>query len=162
MLYILKIVDYLKILTEDEVKDLVAMNFSEYFESTKILYSELREKQNLREFAEQLYIFPTAPDEVEKYSSDNCVHHYNIEILNLFDPELQLINTKHMIKNKLKELLSEFTKFKGQIILVLDYKKRESCNSFYSIHKLIASNSDIEEAFIYLHNMYVKIGLSQI
>ena len=65
-----------------------------------------------------------------------------------------------MIKNKLKELLSEFTKFKGQIILVLDYKKREICNSFYSIHKLIASNSDIEEAFIYLHNMYVKIGLS--
>ena len=52
MLYILKIVNYLKILADDEVKDLVAMNFSEYFESTKILYSELREKQNLREFAE--------------------------------------------------------------------------------------------------------------
>ena len=27
MLYILKIVDYLKILADDEVKDLVAMNF---------------------------------------------------------------------------------------------------------------------------------------
>ena len=35
-------------------------------------------------------------------SSDNCVHRYNIEILNLFDPELKLINTKPMIKNKLK------------------------------------------------------------
>ena len=35
-------------------------------------------------------------------SSDNCVHHYNIEILNPFDPELKLINTKPMIKNKLK------------------------------------------------------------
>ena len=52
MLYILKIVDYLKILTDDEVKDLVAMNFSEYFESTNILYSELREKKNLKKFAE--------------------------------------------------------------------------------------------------------------
>ena len=52
MLCILKIVDYLKILTDDEVKDLVAMNFSEYFESTKILYSELREKQNIKKFAE--------------------------------------------------------------------------------------------------------------
>ena len=31
-------------------------------------------------------------------------------ILNLFDPELQLINTKLMIKNKLKELLSELKK----------------------------------------------------
>ena len=31
--------------------------------------------------------------------SNNCVHRYNVEILNLFDPELQLINTKPMIKN---------------------------------------------------------------
>ena len=38
-------------------------------------------------------------DEVEKYiwilqsnSSDNCVHRYNIENLNLFDLELQLIS----------------------------------------------------------------------
>ena len=32
------------------------------------------------------------------------MHCYNIEILNLFDPELQLINAKPMIKRKLKEL----------------------------------------------------------
>ena len=95
MLYILKIGDYLKILTDDEVKDLVAMNFSEYFKSTKILYFKQREKQNPKKVSEWLYIFLTAPDEVEKYSSDN---HHIIEILNLFDPELQLINTKHMIK----------------------------------------------------------------
>ena len=49
------------------------------------------------------------------------MHHYNVEILNIFDPELQLINTKPMIKNKLKELLSELKKFKGQTILALDY-----------------------------------------
>ena len=35
-------------------------------------------------------------------SSDKYVHRYNIEILNLFETELQLINTKPMIKNKLK------------------------------------------------------------
>ena len=53
-------------------------------------------------------------DEVEKYletmqshSSDNCVHRYNIEVLNLFDPEFQLVNAKPMIKIKLKELLKE-------------------------------------------------------
>ena len=68
--------------------------------------------------SESLYIFLTTPDEVEKYvevmqsNSDNCVHRYNIEILNLFDPELQLINTRPMIKNKLKELISESKKFK--------------------------------------------------
>ena len=58
-----------------------------------------------------LYIFLTAPDEVEKYaqsnSSDNCVHQYNVEILNLSDPELQLINTKPVIKNKFKELFKQ-------------------------------------------------------
>ena len=36
-------------------------------------------------------------------SSDDCIHHYKVEILNLFDPELQLVNTKPIIKNKLKE-----------------------------------------------------------
>ena len=45
-------------------------------------------------------------------SSDNCIHHYNDDILNLFDPELQLINAKPVIKNKLKELLRELKKFK--------------------------------------------------
>ena len=44
-------------------------------------------------------------------SSDNCLHRYNIEILNLSDPELQLSNTKPVIKSKLKELLSELKKF---------------------------------------------------
>ena len=40
-------------------------------------------------------------------------------ILNLFDQELQVINTKPMIKNKLKELLSDLKKFKIQRKLVL-------------------------------------------
>ena len=49
---------------------------------------------------------------MQSNSSSNCIHHYNVGILNLFDPELQLINTKPMIKNKLKELLSELKKFR--------------------------------------------------
>ena len=51
-------------------------------------------------------------------SSDGCVHFYNIEILNLFKSELQLINTKPIIKNKFKKLLNELKKFKVQITLV--------------------------------------------
>ena len=35
MLYIPKIDDYLKILTNEEVKDFVAINFREYFKSTE-------------------------------------------------------------------------------------------------------------------------------
>ena len=57
-------------------------------------------------------------------SSNNCAHHCNFEILNLFDSELQFINTKHMIKNKLKEFLSELKKFTIQKILVVEYKKK--------------------------------------
>ena len=65
-------------------------------------------------------------DKVDKYvqsnTSDNCVHCYNVESLNLFDPELQLISSnKPAIKKKLKELLSELKKFKVHTVLVLDY-----------------------------------------
>ena len=56
----------------------------------------------LEKIAKLLYIFLTTPYEVERYVqsnfSDNCIQHYKVEILNLFDPELQLINTKPVIK----------------------------------------------------------------
>ena len=52
-----------------------------------------------------------------------------------------------MIKNKLKELLSELKKFKVQTILVLDYKKRNNCKIFHSSTKLITSDSDIDEVY---------------
>ena len=101
MLYIPKIDYYCKIVTDEEMKDFVAINSSEYFKSIR--------KQNLRKVAKSLYIFLTTLGEVEKdvqsNSSDNCTHHYNVENLNLFNPELQLINTKPVIKNKFKELL---------------------------------------------------------
>ena len=94
-MYIPKIDDFLEILTE--VKDFVDINFSEYFKS-------IREKKNLGKVTKSLYIFLTTPGEVVKYvqlnSSGNRVHHYNAEILNLFYPELQLTNTKTVIKNK--------------------------------------------------------------
>ena len=49
MLYNPKFVDYLKILADEEVKDFVAINYSEYFKSTREkLYSKLSEEQNLR------------------------------------------------------------------------------------------------------------------
>ena len=68
MLYIPSIDDCLKILTDDEIKDFVVINFSEYFKSTKEkLYPKLSEEQNLRKVARSLYIFLTTPDEVEKH-----------------------------------------------------------------------------------------------
>ena len=68
MLYIPKICVYLKVLNSDEVKDLVALNFGEYFKSEREkLYSKLREEQNIRNVTELLYIFPTTLDDVEKF-----------------------------------------------------------------------------------------------
>ena len=156
------------------MKGFVAITFTGYFKSTrKKLYSNLSEEQNLRKFTEFLYIFITTPDEVQKYveimqsnSSDKYVYHYNIEILNPSDPELQLINAKPMIKTKLKKLLSELEKFNVQTILVLEYNKRDVCKIFDSSVKLISSDSDIDETFIFMHQsimkkqiMLVKIGL---
>ena len=51
------------------------------------------------------------------------MHHYNIEILNLFHPEIQLINTNPDIEHKLNELLSDSKKFKVWKVLVLGYNK---------------------------------------
>ena len=91
MLHIPEIGDYLKFLTDEEVKDFVVVKFGEYFKS-------IRDPQNLRKFAKSFYISPTTPDEIERYvqsnSFDNCLYHYNVEILNLFDPALQVIHTK--------------------------------------------------------------------
>ena len=52
MLYIPKISYYLKVLTEDEVKDFV-IYFDEYFQSSREqLHSKLYEEQNMRKVAE--------------------------------------------------------------------------------------------------------------
>ena len=68
MLYIPKIDDYLKILTDEEVKYFVAINFSEYLKfAREKLYFSLNEEQNLRKVAKSLYTFLTTADEVEIY-----------------------------------------------------------------------------------------------
>ena len=52
MLHIPKIDDCLKFLTDEEVKDFLVMDFSEYFKS-------IRKEQNLRKVAKWLNIFLT-------------------------------------------------------------------------------------------------------
>ena len=103
MLYIPKIDDYLEIVTDEEVKNFVVKTFTE----------NIRKKENLITDAKSLYIFLITPN--------NYVHHYHPKILNLFDPGLQLINTKPVIKSKLKELLSQLK----SSILVLGFKKKK-------------------------------------
>ena len=54
---------------------------------------------------------------------------------------------KKLLNRKLKELLSELKKFKVQTTLVIGYKKST---------KLIATNSDIDKAFLYMHQSMIK------
>ena len=66
-----------------------------------------------------------------------------------------------MIKNKLKELLSELKKFKIQTILVLEYKKRNDRKIFDSSAKLIAKDWCTDEAFKFMHqSITLKIKIS--
>ena len=88
---------------------------------------------------------------MQSNSFDICVNCYDFEILNLFDPELQMINTKPMTKNKFKKLLSELKKLKVQTILILDHKKINNHKMFHSSSKIIAGESDIDEAFKSMH-----------
>ena len=66
MLYIPKIDGYLETLTDEEVKDFVAIYFSE----------SVKQEQNLRNVAKSLYVFLITPDKVQSIFFDNCVHHY--------------------------------------------------------------------------------------
>ena len=66
-MHIPRIDDYLRILTDDEVKDIVAKHFSEYFKSAQgELYSKLNEEKILRKVAKSLCTFLRTPVEVEK------------------------------------------------------------------------------------------------
>ena len=67
-MYIPKVDDYLEILTNEEVKGFVAINFRE----------SIKEEKNLRKVAKSLYFFLTTPEEVQSNSSDNCISHYNV------------------------------------------------------------------------------------
>ena len=64
-----------------------------------------------------------------------------------------LINTKIIIKNKLKDFLGESKKIKVQTFLVLEYKDGQQSmqNIFHSSPKLIVNNSDIDKALASMH-----------
>ena len=88
---------------------------------------------------------------------------YNVEILNSFNPELQLKDTESPIKNKLKKLFSELRGFKFVIILVLVFKKIESkdktkFDNFYSSSKaeLIINESDTDNVFESIYSTIIS------
>ena len=67
----------------------------------KSCYSVLTKLDGIQKYAKIMQ------SNVQSNSSDNCAYKHNIMILNLFDPELQRIQVKPMIKNKFRKLLSD-------------------------------------------------------
>ena len=58
MLYIPTIDDYFEILTDNEVKNFIVINFSDFFKSTtEKLYSKLSEEQNLKKLLNRSIYF---------------------------------------------------------------------------------------------------------
>ena len=92
---------------------------------------------------------------MQSNSSDNFICRYNVCILNILDSELQPFNSKPMIKNKLKELLSKLKKFKVQTIFFLAFEKRNHRKIFHSSVKLIATDSGIDEACNSMHQRII-------
>ena len=92
-----------------------------------------------------------------------CDASYDVEILNSFNPELQLKDTESAVKNKLKKLLTILSWFKFVTTwLVLMFKKIESddkrkFDKFFSHLKAetIINESGIDNAFesIYATNI---------
>ena len=58
-----------------------------------------------------------------EHAFKSFVSTYDVEILNSFNPELQLKDTESAIKNKLKKLLPDLRGFKVVPTLVLVFKK---------------------------------------
>ena len=61
-------------------------------------------------FVQLIEKMPEAKMMIQSSPSDIDVCIYNIDIFSLFDTELQLVNTKAVIENILKELLGELKK----------------------------------------------------
>ena len=82
---------------------------------------------------------------------------YNFDILNYFNPELQLKDTESGIRNRLIEILTELKSFKLMTTLVMEFKKKKKIESddatkystFYPTSKAetVINESNIDDAF---------------
>ena len=84
-----------------------------------------------------------------------CKYIYKVEVLNYLNPELQLKITEFLIRNKMKELLTELKGFTFEITLFFLFKKIEigherKYGTFYSPWKT--------ETIINDRNIYAEFG----
>ena len=88
---------------------------------------------------------------------------YNVEILNSFNPDLQLKDTESAIKNKLKKLLSKLRGFKfvttlGLVFKKIEIKDKTKYDNFISSSKakIIINESDIDDVFESIYSTIIS------
>ena len=88
---------------------------------------------------------------------------YNVEIINSFNPELQIKDTESAIKSKVIGLLTQLKGFKFVTTLVLVFKKIESddktkYDTFHSHSKaeIILNERDIDDVFKSIYNTIIS------
>ena len=88
---------------------------------------------------------------------------YNVEIINSFNPELQIKDTESAIKSKVIGLLTQLKGFKFVTTLVLVFKKIESddktkYDTFHSHSKaeIIFNERDIDDVFKSIYNTIIS------
>ena len=98
-----------------------------------------------------------------EYAFKVYISTYNVEILNSFNPELQLKDTESATESKLTELLNQLKGFKFVKTLVLAFKKMESedktkYDNSYSNSKaeIIINESDIEDVFKSIYTTIIE------
>ena len=96
------------------------------------------------------------------YAFKDDASFYYIEILNSFNPELQLKDTESVIKNKPIDLLSELKGFKFVTALALESKKIESKDKtkYDTLHsnskaEVIINKSDINYVFELIYALVI-------
>ena len=77
-----------------------------------------------------------------------CLSTHSVEVLNSFNPELQLEGTAFVIRNKLKKLFTELRGFKFVTELALEFKIMEKHNKKYSTFYSILKSGTINESNI--------------
>ena len=130
------------------------------------MFSKIRRVgEHLNQFFAILYhCVPSLSHASKSYASS-----YKVEILNSFNPELQVKNSESVIKNKLIDLLTELKGFKFVTIIVFNKIKSDDKPKYETVYshlkaEVIIKKSDIDGLFKSIYTTvisYIKVFLGQ-
>ena len=121
------------------------------------LYIVQREK--LKNFLMKKRLYKKAKIAKRYQAYKDYISTYIVEILNSFNPELQLKDTESVIRIKLNELMIELKGFKFVKTIVLEFQKEEHDDErkyFTSKAETIINESDIDDVLESINNTIIS------